>query len=81
MLKNSTNRKIKSFELVQFAFKNLQFLTNFDIVRQFLIDVDASKDKFDAFAYHLKRELIAKLTVIESIVFLSKTLISVEKRY
>lgn len=80
---NSTDREIKSFELVQVAFKNPQFLTHFNIIRQFLLDVDASKKGFGAFAYHIKkgREHMTKLTAIELIVFLSKTLTSIEKRY
>jgi hypothetical protein len=77
----STNRKLKSSELVQFVFKNSRFLTHFDLVRQFLIDVNAFKKKFEAFVYHLKREDVTKSTAIESIVFLSKILIAVEKRY
>jgi hypothetical protein len=66
---------------VQFVFKNSRFLTHFDFVRQFLIDVNAFKEKFEAFVYHLKREDVTKSTTIESIVFLSKILISIEKRY
>jgi hypothetical protein len=80
-MNNSSKRELKSFELVQAAFKNPQFLTHFNLIRQFLIDVNASKDEFDVFAYHLKRGEMTKSTTIESIVFLSKTLTSVEKRY
>jgi hypothetical protein len=75
------DREIKSFELVQSVFKNSRFLTHFDLVRQFLIDVDAFKDGFEAFVYHVRREDRTKLTAIESIVFLSKILTSAEKRY
>jgi hypothetical protein len=80
---NSTDREIKSFELVQVAFKNSQFLTHFNIIRQFLLDVNAFKKEFEAFAYHIKkeREHMIKLTAIELIVFLSKILTSIEKRY
>ncbi len=80
-MNNSTKRELKSFELIQVVFKNSQFLTHFNLVRQFLIDVNTFKDEFEAFAYHLKREDIAKSIAIESIVFLSKILISVERRY
>jgi hypothetical protein len=50
-------------------------------MRQFLIDVDAFKNGFEAFVYHLKRDDMIKSTAIELIVFLSKILIFVEKRY
>jgi hypothetical protein len=75
------DREFKSFELIQEAFKNSRFFTHFNLIRQFLIDVNASKNDFEVFAYHLKREDIAKSTAIESIVFLSKILISAKKRY
>jgi hypothetical protein len=77
------DRERKSFELVQIVFKNSQFLTHFEIVRQFLIDVNASKKEFEAFVYHVKsdREDVTKSIAIKSIVFLSKIFISVEKRY
>ncbi len=76
-------RELKSFELVQFVFKNSQFLTHFNLMRQFLIDVDVFKKDFEAFVYHIKKERddMTKSIAIESIVFLSKTLTSVEKRY
>ncbi len=69
--------------MIQEIFKNLRFLTHFNVIRQFLINVNASKNDFEDFVYHVKdeREDKTKLTIIESIVFLSKTLISVEKRY
>jgi hypothetical protein len=77
------DRELKSFELVQAAFKNSRFLTHFNLIRQFLINVDVFKKNFEAFAYHIKKERddIAKFTTIEFIVFLSKILTSVEKRY
>jgi hypothetical protein len=83
MLKNSTKRELKSFELIQIVFKNSQFLTHFDIIRQFLLNVDAFKENFKAFVYHIKqkRDDMTKSTTIELIVFLSKILIFVEKRY
>ncbi len=76
-------RELKSFELVQFVFKNSQFLIHFNLMRQFLIDVDAFKKDFEAFVYHVKEERddMTKSTTIEFIVFLSKTLILIEKRY
>ncbi len=69
------------FELVQFIFKDSRFLTHFGPLRQFLIDVDAFKNKFEAFVYHLRREDRTKFTAIESIVFLRKILTSIENRY
>jgi hypothetical protein len=76
-----TNRELKSFELVQSVFENSRFLIHFDFVRQFLIDLNAFKKKFEAFIYYLKREDVTKSTAIEAIVFLNKTLISIQKRY
>jgi hypothetical protein len=78
-----TNRELKSFEFLQSVFKNSRFLTHFDLVRRFLINVNVFKKDFEAFVYHVKkeREDKAKSTTIESIVFLSKTLTAVEKRY
>jgi hypothetical protein len=83
MLKNSTERELKSFELIQVVFKNSQFLIYFDIIRQFFIDVDAFKENFEAFVYHIKqrRNDMTKSTTIELIVFLSKIFTFVEKRY
>jgi hypothetical protein len=81
ILKNSSKKKWKTFEMIQKIFKNSRFFTHFDLIRQFLIDVNVFKEDFEAFAYHLKRENMTKSTVVESIVFLSKTLISTEKRY
>jgi hypothetical protein len=77
------DRERKSFELVQTVFKNSQFLIHFEIVRQFLIDVNVFKKEFEAFVYHVKsnREDVTKPIVIKSIVFLSKIFISIEKRY
>jgi hypothetical protein len=43
--------------------------------------VNAFKQDFEEFAYHLKREEMTKSIAIESIVFLSKILTSAEKRY
>jgi hypothetical protein len=77
----SIDRELKSFELVQSIFKNSRFLIHFDLMRQFLIDVNAFKNEFEAFVYHLKRDDMIKSTAIEFIVFLSKILIFVEKRY
>jgi hypothetical protein len=76
-----TNRELKSFELVQSVFKSSRFLTHFNLVRQFLIDVNAFKKKFEAFVYHLKREDVTKSTAIKSIVYWNKILISVKERY
>jgi hypothetical protein len=83
ILKNSTNRELKSFELIQVVFKDSQFLIHFDLMRQFLIDVDAFKKDFEAFVYHIKEERddMTKFTTIEFIVFLSKILTLTEKRY
>ncbi len=83
MLKNSTTRKLRSFELVQFVFKNSQFLTHFNLLRKFLIDVNVLKNDFEVLVYHAKkdRDDMTKFTIIEFIVFLSKTLTSVEKKY
>jgi hypothetical protein len=83
VLKNSTDRERKFFELIQAAFKNSQFLTHFNLIHQFLIDVNVFKEEFEVFVYHIKkeREEVTKSTAIESIVFLSKILISVKKRY
>ncbi len=83
ILKNSTARKQKSFEMIQKTFKNSRFLIHFDFVRQFLINVNAFKKDFEAFIYHVKknREEITKFTIIKSIVFLSKIFISAKKRY
>jgi hypothetical protein len=77
------DRELKSFELIQSIFKNSQFLTHFNLMRQFLIDVDVSKKDFEAFVYHIKKERddMTKSIAIKSIVFLSKIFISVEKRY
>ncbi len=75
------DRELRSFELIQEVFKNSRFLTHFNLIRQFLIDVNVFKNEFEAFAYHLKREDMTKSTAIESIVFLSKILTSAEKRY
>ncbi len=75
------DRELKSFGLIQEAFKNSRFLTHFNLMRQFLIDVSASKNEFEAFDYHLKRDDMIKFTAIEFIVFLSKILTFVEKRY
>jgi hypothetical protein len=83
MLKNSTKRELKSFELIQVVFKNSQFLIHFDIIRQFLINVDVFKENFEAFVYHIKqrRDDMTKSMTIELIVFLNKILTFVEKRY
>ncbi len=81
ILKNSSKKKLKTFEMIQKIFKNSRFFTHFDLVRQFLIDVNVFKEDFETFAYHLKRKDMTKSTIVESIVFLSKTLISTEKRY
>jgi hypothetical protein len=81
ILKNSTSWKLKSFDLIQIVFKNSQFLTHFNLIRQFFINVNVFKDDFEIFVYHLRRENIAKLIAIESIVFLSKILTQVEKLY
>jgi hypothetical protein len=75
------DRELKSFELIQKTFKNSRFLTHFNLMSQFFIDVNASKNEFEAFVYHLKRDDMIKFTVIEFIVFLSKILTFVEKRY
>jgi hypothetical protein len=82
-LKNSSDRERKFFDLIQDAFKNSRFLTHFNVIRQFLIDVNAFKEEFEAFVYHIKkkRDEMIKSTAIESIVSLSKTLTSIEKRY
>ncbi len=68
---------------MQAAFKNSRFLIHFNLIRQFLINVNVFKKNFEAFAYHIKKERddIAKFTAIKFIVFLSKILTSVEKRY
>jgi hypothetical protein len=83
VLKNSTTLERKSFQMIQESFKNSHFLTHFDLTRQFLIDVNAFKKDFDAFVYHMKkkRDDMTKFTTIELILFLSKTLTQVEKRY
>jgi hypothetical protein len=83
ILKKSIKRELKSFELIQNAFKNSRFFTHFNLIRQFLIDVNVSKDDFEIFVYHIKkkRDDMTKFTIIELIVFLSKTLTFVEKRY
>jgi hypothetical protein len=77
------DRELKSFELVQFVFKNSQFLTHFNLIRQFLINVDVFKKDFETFVYHIKkkRDDMTKSIAIKSIVFLNKILTSVEKRY
>lgn len=80
-LVQSSSREIQSFNMVQSAFKDPHFLTHFNLDRLFLIDVDAFKDGFGAFAYHLQKSDIAKSTLIEPIVFLSKTLSPAKKRY
>jgi hypothetical protein len=83
IIDNRTTRKKKSFEMIQKTFKNSRFLTHFDSIRQFLIDVNAFKKEFEVFVYHIKkdREDMTKSTIIESIVFLSKILTSTKKRY
>jgi hypothetical protein len=83
LVKNSTDRERRFFDLIQAAFKNSQFLTHFDIVRQFLINVNVFKEEFETFVYHIKKERdeMTKFTTVQFIVFLSKILISAEKRY
>jgi hypothetical protein len=83
IIDNSTTREEKSFEMIQKVFKNSRFLTHFDVVRQFLINVNAFKKEFEVFVYHVKKDRkdVTKSTIIESIVFLSKTLTSAKKRY
>jgi hypothetical protein len=83
IIDNRTTREKKSFEIIQEAFKNSRFLTHFDLIRQFLINVNAFKKEFEVFVYHIKKDSkdITKSTIIESIVFLSKILTSAKKRY
>ncbi len=83
MIDNRTVRKEKSFEMIQETFQNSRFLTHFDIVRQFLINVNAFKKEFEIFVYHIKKDRrnMTKLTIVKSIVFLSKTFTSAKKRY
>ena len=71
-----------AFETIQAEFQQHMFLAHFNLKRQLLIDVDASKEQgYGAIVYHLKNGNKVKPTVIEPILFLNKCLMPIKSRY
>ena len=85
----STATEIDSFEQLQSAFSQPNYLAHFNRKRQLYIDVDASKERgFGVMIYHFKFESPPLKTSpplkrhdVESIMFLSKTLSPAEEKY
>ena len=81
-----TTKEKESFNLLQKAIDRASMLIHFDFDRTLWIDLDKSKKReFDVIVFHLKKELINDIislrTQIESIMFLSRLLTTVEMNY
>jgi hypothetical protein len=76
----------KSYEHLQATFSKESFLRHFDLIRKLFIDVNISKKRsVERMMFHVKKDsdenVIFKRSNIKFIMFLSKILISTEKRY
>jgi hypothetical protein len=81
-----TKAEQKSYEHLQVTFSKESFLRHFNLTRTLFIDVNISKKRdVKEMMFHVKsdseKDIIFKRSNIKLIMFLSKILISIEKRY
>jgi hypothetical protein len=86
ILKKHIELEIRSYEHLQIVFSKESFLRHFDQLRKLFINVNISKKKdVEVMIFHVKddseKDITFKRADIESIMFLSKILISAKTRY
>jgi hypothetical protein len=86
LLNDSTQAEVQFYEHLQAIFSKKSFLRHCSELRKLFIDVNISKNKdVEVMIFHVKKDskkdIIFTRDEIESIMFLSKILISIETRY